>query len=134
MLCCFWMDCFVSIKSVQSILSFKACVSLLIFSLDDPSIDINEVLKSPTITVLPSISPFRTVVQSLSCVRLCDPMNCSTPGFPIFTISWSLLTLMSIELMMPSILSFIAHFSSCPHSFLASGSFSISQLFTSGGR
>ena len=21
-------------------------------------------------------------VQSLSCVRLCDPMNCSTPGFP----------------------------------------------------
>ena len=70
MLCCFWMDCLISIKSVQSILSFKAYVSLLIFSLDDPSIDINEVLKSPTITVLPSISPFRTVVQSLSRVRL----------------------------------------------------------------
>ena len=23
------------------------------------------------------------VVQSLSCVRLCDPMDCSTPGFPV---------------------------------------------------
>ena len=22
-------------------------------------------------------------VQSLSCVRLCDPMNCSTPGLPV---------------------------------------------------
>ena len=22
-------------------------------------------------------------VQSLSCVRLCDPMHCSTPGFPV---------------------------------------------------
>ena len=22
-------------------------------------------------------------VQSLSCVRLCDPMDCSTPGFPV---------------------------------------------------
>ena len=22
-------------------------------------------------------------VQSLSCVRLCDSMNCSTPGFPV---------------------------------------------------
>ena len=24
-----------------------------------------------------------TVVQPLSCVRLCDPMDCSTPGFPV---------------------------------------------------
>ena len=29
-------------------------------------------------------------------------MNCSTPGFPSFTISWSLLKLMSIESVMPS--------------------------------
>ena len=70
MFCCFWMDCFISIKSVQSILSFKAYVSLLIFSLDDPSIDIKEVLKSPTIMVLLSVSPFMTVVQLLSRVRL----------------------------------------------------------------
>ena len=37
-----------------------------------------------------------------SCPTLCDPMNCSTPGFPSFTISWSLLKLMSIELVMSS--------------------------------
>ena len=34
------------------------------------------------------------------CLTLCDPMNYNTPGFPSFTISWSLLTLMSIELLM----------------------------------
>ena len=33
---------------------------------------------------------------------LCDPMNCSMPGFPSFTISRSLLKLMSIELVMSS--------------------------------
>ena len=26
-----------------------------------------------------------------SCLTLCDPMNCSTPGFPVFTVCWSLL-------------------------------------------
>ena len=29
-------------------------------------------------------------------------MGCSTSGFPVFTVSWSLLKLMSIESMMPS--------------------------------
>ena len=32
----------------------------------------------------------------------CDPMDGSTPGFPSFTISWSLLKLVFIELVMPS--------------------------------
>ena len=41
-----------------------------------------------------------SVVQS--CPTLCDPMDCSTPGFPSFTISWSLLKFMSIESVMPS--------------------------------
>ena len=36
-----------------------------------------------------------------SCPTLCDPMDCSTPGFSV-TISWSLLKLMSIQLGMPS--------------------------------
>ena len=38
-----------------------------------------------------------------SCPTLCDPMDCSTPGFPVLTISQSLLKLMSIESVMPSI-------------------------------
>ena len=33
---------------------------------------------------------------------LSDPMDCSTPKFPSFTVSWSLLKLVSIELVMPS--------------------------------
>ena len=36
------------------------------------------------------------------CPTLWDPMNCSTPGFPILTISWSLLKPISIESVMHS--------------------------------
>ena len=38
---------------------------------------------------------------SHSWLTLCYPMDCSTPGFPSFTISWSLLELMFIESVMP---------------------------------
>ena len=41
-----------------SIVSFKGCISLLIFCLVDLSIDVSGVLKSPTIIVLLLISPF----------------------------------------------------------------------------
>ena len=37
-----------------------------------------------------------------SCLTLCNPMDCSTPGFPVITNSRSLLKLMSITLVMPS--------------------------------
>ena len=37
-----------------------------------------------------------------SCPTLCDPMDCSTPGFRSFTVSWSLLKFMSMESVMPS--------------------------------
>ena len=43
---------------------------------------------------------FSSVTQS--CLTLCDPMNCSTPGLPSITNSWSLPKPMSIELVMPS--------------------------------
>ena len=36
------------------------------------------------------------------CPTLCHPTDCSTPGFPFFTISRSLFKLMSIKLVMPS--------------------------------
>ena len=50
-----------------------------------------------------------------------------------FTISWSLLQLMSIESVMPStVSSSVSPFSFCPQSFPASGSFSMSQFFASG--
>ena len=73
------------------------------------------------------------VLLSVLCLTFCDPMNCSTPGFLSFTISWILLKLMSTELVMPSNHLIPASlFSFCLHSFPASGSFSVSWLFASG--
>ena len=43
-----------------------------------------------------------TVVQSLNHVQLCDPMNCSRPGFLVLHYLRSWLKLMAIELGMPS--------------------------------
>ena len=36
------------------------------------------------------------------CLTLCDPVDCSTPGFPVLTNSQSLLKIMSIESVIPS--------------------------------
>ena len=43
---------------------------------------------------------FNSVAQS--CPTLCDPMDCSMPGFPVHHQFWSLLKLMSINSVMPS--------------------------------
>ena len=43
---------------------------------------------------------FRSVTQS--CPTLCNPMDCSTPDFPVHNHNWSLLKLMSIKSVMPS--------------------------------
>ena len=48
---------------------------------------------------IPSLQ-FGSVTQL--CPALCDPMHCSTPGFPVLHYLRSLFKLMSIELMMPS--------------------------------
>ena len=76
---------------------------------------------------------FNSVFQS--CPTLCDPMDCSTPGFPIHHHSRSLLKLISIETVMPfNHLILCCSLSSCLQSFPASESFPRSQLFTSGGQ
>ena len=46
--------------------------------------------------------PVVVVLQLLSCVRLCNPMDSSMPVFPVLHASQSLLKLMSIESVMPS--------------------------------
>ena len=69
------------------------------------------------------------------CPTLCYRMDCNTPSFPSFTVSWSLLKLISIELVMPS-----NHLILCwpllllPQSLPTSGSFEIKQFFASGGK
>ena len=71
-----------------------------------------------------------------SCLTLCDPMDCSTPGLPVhqqlpelapthFSLSWWC---------HPTITSSVISFSSCLQSFSASGSSPMSQSLTSGGQ
>ena len=83
-----------------------------------------------------SIPQDTTVVQS--CPTLWDPMDWDPmPGFPAlkFTISWSLLKFRPLsQWYNPTISFFVAPFSSCLQSFLASGSFLMGRLFTSGGQ
>ena len=75
------------------------------------------------------------VVQLLSHIRLfVTPWTAARQASLSFTISWSLLKLMSIESVMPSNrLVPIVPFSSCLQSFPASGSFLVRQLFASDG-
>ena len=62
-------------------------------------------------------------------------MECSTPGLPIHHQSWSLTNSCPLsQWCHPTILSSVVPFSSCLKSFPASGSFWMSQLFTSGGQ
>ena len=56
----------ISMSSISSNVSFKTCVSLLIFCLDDLSIGVNGVLKTPTIIMLLSVSPFMSVSVCLN--------------------------------------------------------------------
>ena len=76
---------------------------------------------------------FRSVSQS--CLTLCDPMDCSTPGLPVYNqlpeftqthVHWVSDAIQPSHPVIP--------FFSCFHSFPASGSFQMSQLFTSGGQ
>ena len=80
---CIWIECpEISMTSILSNVSLKTCVSLLIFCFDDLSIGVSRVLKSPTIIVLLSISPFMSVNVSLmywgapSYVGCIDIYNC----------------------------------------------------------
>ena len=77
---------------------------------------------------------FSSVAQS--CLTLCNPMDCSTPGFPVLhhlpefaqnscPLSWCC---------HPTISSSVAPFSSCTDSFPASGSSPMSWLLKSGGQ
>ena len=67
-------------------------------------------------------------------LTLCDPMDCRCQASLSFTIFQNLLKLMSISWWChPTISSSVIPFS-CLQSFPASGSFPVSQLFTSGDR
>ena len=69
-----------------------------------------------------------------SCLTLCDPMDCSMPGFPVlppFSGACSQFCPLS-QWFHPTLSSFVIPF--CFPSFPASGSFPVSWLFASGGQ
>ena len=71
-----------------------------------------------------------------SCLTLCNPMNHSTPGLPVHQPTPRVYPNSCIlsQWCHPTISSSVVPFSFCPQSFPASGSFPMSQLFTSGGQ
>ena len=78
---------------------------------------------------------FNFVVQSLSHVQvLAAQWTAAHQASLSFSISRSLLKLMYTELVMPTISSSAALFSSCPQSLPALGSFPVSQFFASGSQ
>ena len=91
------------------------------------------------LTLLVTESWFLELVQfssvTQSCLTLCNPMNCSTPGLPVhhhlpeFT-----QTCPSSQWCHPDISSSVVPVSSCPQSLPAWESFPMSQLFAWGGQ
>ena len=68
-----------------------------------------------------------------SCPTLCDPIDCSTPAFPVYPGTSSNSCPLS-QWCHPTISSSVVPFSSCPQSFPASESFQTSPFFASGGQ
>ena len=87
----------------------------------------------PKVELLLGLLPLQFSSVAQSCPTPCDPMNCSTLGL---LIHYQLLEFTQTHvLVMPSNhLVLCRPFSSCPQSFPESGSFQMSQLFTSGGQ
>ena len=70
-----------------------------------------------------------------SCLTLCNPLDCRRQVSLSFITSWSLLKLMSIELMMPSNQFNLSHsLLLLPQTFPAPGSFPVSRHFASDGQ
>ena len=72
-------------------------------------------------------------VQSQSCPTLCDPVDCSMPGFPVHH-QLPELPQTYIHRVGDAVQPSHALLSPCLQSFPASGSFPMSQFFTSGGQ
>ena len=71
-----------------------------------------------------------------SCLTLCNPIDWSTPGFPVlhYLPGFAQTHVQLSQWCHPTISSSVAPFSSYRQSFPASGSFPVNQLFISGGQ
>ena len=83
----------------------------------------------------PLMAPLCCCSVTQSCPTLCDPVDCSMPGFPVLHHLQELAQTHVHQVgdaIQPS--HPVISFSSCPQSFPASGSFPVSRLFASGGQ
>ena len=80
-----------------------------------------------------SLSSVQLSSVTQSCPTLCDPMNCSTPGYPVHH-QHPELAQTHVHRVSDAISSSVVPFTSCPQSLPASESFPMSQLFTWGGQ
>ena len=132
-----------SIKYIWSNVLFKGDVSLLLFCVDDLSAGISGMLKCLTvITVAFSLYDVNTCFMYLStpcCCSvaksypaLCDPMDCSLPGFPVlhFLLEFAQIHVLESVMLSNHLIHCHPLLSFCLQSFLASGSFPMSWLFT----
>ena len=79
------------------------------------------------------MAQFSSVQVTQSGPTLFDPMNCSTPGLPVHY-QFPESTQTHVHCVGDAISSSVVPFSSSPQSFPASGSFQMSQLFSSSGQ
>ena len=103
----------------------KAEVLTMAYRTPDPVLPLPELLLGSSVQF--------SSVQPLSCVQLCDPMNCSTPSLPVHHQLWVYSNSCPLsQWCHPAIEYSVVPLSSCLQSFPASGSFLMSQLFASG--
>ena len=108
-------------------LQIKAEVLTMAYRTPDPVLPLPELLLGSSVQF--------SSVQPLSCVQLCDPMNCSTPSLPVHHQLWVYSNSCPLSRWChPTISSSVVPFSSCLQSFPESGSFPMGQFFASGSQ
>ena len=114
---------FISLKQCISFENYKIMVGRLLVMSQESNMIADDVV---VVVVVKSVSSVQAFVT---------PRTAACQAFLSFTISQSLLKLISIESVMPSSHLILCHpFSSFLQSFTATGSFPVSWLFPSGGQ
>ena len=92
------MDCSLPGSSTHGIFQARTLEWVAIAFTTNSCLILNEVEVVPFSSHFPHLCCSATQ----SCLTLCNLIDCSRPGFPVLHHIWSLLKLMSIELVMPS--------------------------------
>ena len=115
-----WSVLKISTRSISSNVSFKTSLFLLIFCFEDLSIGVTEVLTSPTIIVLLSISPFLSVSVCLCIEVLLCWMHryLQLLCLPLGLIPWSLCSVLPYLLYLLYFKVYFVWYEDCHSSFL----------------